>query len=121
VADSQPQFFQFFGHPRSAVAAQGLLELIPDVGQHDQVLALAGTDGTVSPGPIAARANVHDLAQAFHRNIASVFFDEGKPHLLLSAKNTFDHCPRTMYGRLPRGKGVVRVRHLVGRGHVYGV
>ena len=26
-----------------------------------------------------------------------------------------------MYGRLPRGKGFVRVWNLVGRGHVYGV
>jgi len=26
-----------------------------------------------------------------------------------------------MYGRLPRGKGVVWLRHVVGRGHVYGV
>jgi transposase InsO family protein len=31
------------------------------------------------------------------------------------------HCPRTMCGWLPRGKGVVRWEGLVGRGHVFGV
>ena len=31
------------------------------------------------------------------------------------------HRSRTVYGRLPRGKGVVRLRHVVGRGHVCGV
>jgi hypothetical protein len=31
------------------------------------------------------------------------------------------HCARTVYGWLPRGKGFFRIKHLVGRGHVYGV
>ena len=31
------------------------------------------------------------------------------------------HRARTVYGRLPRGKGVVRLRHVVGRGHACGV
>ena len=30
-------------------------------------------------------------------------------------------APRTVHGRLPQGKGLMRFRGLVGRGHVYGV
>src|SRR6056297_337984 len=88
VTHGQSQLFQFFGHAWATITARRLLELIPDVGQHDQILALAGADGTVSPGPIAARADVHDLTQPVHRDVVPVFLDEGKPHLLLSAKNT---------------------------------
>ena len=40
---------------------------------------------------------------------------------LQSNSMSLAHCPRTVYGWLPRGKGFVRVKHLVGRGHVYGV
>ena len=43
---------------------------------------------TRSPGPVAPRANAHNLAKAINWKLMTVFFYEGKPHLLLCAKNT---------------------------------
>lgn len=66
------------------IAAKGLFELIPDVGKHDHIGALAKAHRAAPPSPIASRADIHDLAQTVQWHVISVFFDEGKSHLLRS-------------------------------------
>ena|GEM_PF-5556299 len=88
MAHGQSQLFQFLGHARATITAKRLLELIPDMCKDNQILALAYAHGAGPPDPIAARADIHNLTQTVHRDVTPVFFDEGKPRLLLSAKNT---------------------------------
>ena len=88
MSDIKAKFLQLFGHTGPAVAAQRQAELFTDMSQQDHVGALPPTGGTEALGAVSSRADVHNLAQAVYRDDASVFFDEGKSHLLLSAKNT---------------------------------
>ncbi len=76
------------------IVAEGLLKLIPDMGDHDHVFTLAGAHRAVAPSAIAARADIHDLAQTDHWQFVSVFLDEGKPHSLTG---------RTMRSMILRG------------------
>lgn len=72
----------------AAMAAKKKTKLFADVGQQHHIGALPPTGRTRAPGAVASRTDVHDLAQAVHRDIVSVSFNEGRPHLLLCAKNT---------------------------------
>src|SRR6056300_726703 len=82
------QLLQLCGHAGPAIAAQRQAELLANMGNQHQVGALPTTGRAGTPSAVALRVDVHNLAQAVHWDAASVFFNEGKSHLLLSAKNT---------------------------------
>jgi len=78
---------QAFGHTGPAVAAQRQAGLFADVGQQNHACSLSPTGWTRSQA-LAARTEAHNPAQAVHRGVVAVFFNEGKSRLLLCAKNT---------------------------------
>ena len=57
-------------------------------GRQHNVSALLPTGRARTQGAVASWVDVQNRTQAVHRYVVSVFFKKGKPHLLLSAKNT---------------------------------
>ena len=87
VPHIKANFFQFFGHPRAAIAAQAQTRLLLDVGQNDHIHALTAAGRAAAKGPQAARADVHHLTQPIRWKAAAVFLDKPEPHGFRLAKN----------------------------------
>src|SRR5215217_3431295 len=80
----QALILQLAGHARSAVGLIGEGEGRADVGQQNQILALARAGRTRAPGEIAALAHFDDLAQTGDGEVLFRRIDELKLHRLPS-------------------------------------
>ena len=83
-----PNVLEFFGHSRSAIAAQAQTGLFLDMGQNDHVRALPAAVRVATKGPQATRADVHHPAQVLDRERPTVFFNKLEPYGFWLAKNT---------------------------------
>ena len=79
MAHINPNFLQFFGHSRPAIAAQAQARLFLDMGQNDHVCVLPAAGRAAAKGPQATRADVHHLTQPIRCKAAAMFLDEPKP------------------------------------------
>lgn len=82
-----PNLFQFFGHPWTAVTSQTQTRLFLDVGQNDHVRALPPAGGAAAESPQATQADIHHPAQTLDRERPAVFFNKPEPHGFWLAKN----------------------------------
>jgi len=62
VPHINPDFLQFFGHARAAIAAQAQARLLLDVGQNHHVRALPAAGGAAAIGPQATWTDIHHAA-----------------------------------------------------------
>ncbi len=78
ISDNKAKILHLFGHTGPAVAAERQAKPVADVGQqyHERSLSSTGRAGT--PGAVTSQADVHNFAQAVHRDDVVVFFNEDK-------------------------------------------
>ena len=73
MPDIKAKFLQLFGHAGPAVTAERQAKLFSDVGQQHHVRSLSSTSWAGTPGAVTSRADVHNFAQAVHRDDMAVF------------------------------------------------
>jgi hypothetical protein len=81
LANVEPNFFEFHGHPRTAIAAKAEAVLFPDMGQHFHIRPLPPTDRSRTPGSIAALTDKHDTPEQFNGPPVPPAMHKSEPHV----------------------------------------
>ena len=66
VADVQPQFLQFFGHPWPPIALQAKPMLLTDVGEKYHIISLPLAHWAYPPRTKPTRCDLHDTAEKLY-------------------------------------------------------